>query len=575
MGLRSAAVVWLSASDGDFVKRDDLKFPVLSTRYDRGGHLLAIGMSEPGGIVVIDTTGKRVFELQHSHAGSVQGFAFNLPGDYIYWGGSGSYIWACPIRTQAGCDQLNRVDEWVYSIDGSRDTRFTAYSTGRKIEFLDHLLRKRLTLSEIDGHAYSVRFDPSSRYLAVAGTDRSIYLYDVRAQRELFAAMKAHDREIYGLEFSPDGHRLVAASLDGRVSVWKVSVKGAAMPFNRRQPPEMAMTVPQPNRISEIRITHDNSALVRTWDQEDHVVTIDKMQPKTPFPSDTEFGNRLAASLDLARTSAFRLTKFSLEKLWSQEANELPSAVKDALKWGNADKTVTSLSRDRRFLVIISSDGRAHIFDKSLSQPYIFETGNSAVLAASMLTKQGVLLLAREGGRIEAFNLTSGVKIFETKCGEDQIIYLLEKQSRPQFVSVARRGKICLFGPAGEQISQSPSMASDTIALSPDESMIASGGVLGDVVLRSSLDLTEITTFRGHRGGVNALHFTLDSKYLASGGADETLRVWPAAEARKIGTIAIDELRRDYSTSESAGSSHPFSDWLKWLSRLAANLRPQ
>lgn len=261
-------------------------------------------------------------------------------------------------------------------------------------------------------------------------------------------------------------------------------------------------------------------------------MTIDKTQPETPSPDHIELANRLAASLELARTSAFRLTKFSLEKLWSEEANELPSAVKDALERGNADKTVTSLSRDRRFLAIINSDGRAHIFDKLLSKPYVFETGNSAVVAASMLTKKGVLLLGREGGQIEAFDIVSGMMIFETKCGEDQILYLFEKQSRPQFFSVARRGKICLFGPAGEQISQSASMASDTIALSPDESMIASGGALGDVVVLSSFDLTEIATFRGHRGEVRALHFTLDSKYLTSGGADETLRVWPAAEAR-------------------------------------------
>jgi WD40 repeat protein len=578
VGLRTGAVVWLSANDGSLIKQADLKFPVLSTRYDRGGHLLAIGMNEPGGIVVVDTTGKPVLELQHSHAGSVQGFTFNLQGDYIYWGGSGSYIWACPVGAQSGCDRPTRVDEWVYSIDGSRDSRFAAYSTGGKIQLLDFVLRKQLPLGQIDGHAYSVRFDPSSRYVAAAGTDGTIHLYDARAQRELFAAQKAHERDIYGIEFSPDSHRLVAVGLDGRVSVWKVSVKGAAMPPNRRQLPEMAssmLVAPQANRISEIRITHDNSALVRTWDQDDEVVTIDSAQPETPFPADTELANRLAASLDLARTSAFRLTEFSMEKLWSWEDNELPSGLKDALEGGNPDKTVTSLSRDRSFLAIIRSDGRAHVFDKALTQPYVFETGNGAVLTASMITKKNILLLAREAGQIEAYDWTSGKKLFETKCGEDPISYLLEMQSRLQFVSVAPRGKICLFSQAGERISQSTSMASDAVAMSPDESMIASGGVLGDVVLLSSFDLTEITTFRGHRGEVDALHFTLDSKYLVSGGADETLRVWPAGEARKIATIPIDELRRNYSTSELVGNLDWSSDWLKWFSRLAANLRQQ
>jgi hypothetical protein len=68
------------------------------------------------------------------------------------------------------------VEDWVYSIDGSPDTRFTAYTSGGKLEFFDHPLQNQQTLAEEMGHIFSIRFDPSNRLLATVNSKGSLSL---------------------------------------------------------------------------------------------------------------------------------------------------------------------------------------------------------------------------------------------------------------------------------------------------------------------------------------------------------------------------------------------------------------
>jgi WD40 repeat protein len=83
--------------------------------------------------------------------------------------------------------------------------------------------------------------------------------------------------------------------------------------------------------------------------------------------------------------------------------------------------------------------------------------------------------------------------------------------------------------------------------------MVAVSGLGGIIVLYRTSDLTEIVRYDGHRGAVQALHFTLDNNYLVSGGEDETLRVWPAKEASQIGSVPKDTLVMSQGVEELGG----------------------
>jgi WD40 repeat protein len=552
-GLEDGRVVSLSSDTGAIRSEMKLSSSILSLRHDRDGRQLVVGMRRPGGVVVFDETWKRVFELEHDHAGSVQGSVFNAAGDYFYWGGSGAYIWACTPRD--GCQRVTRVEDWVYSIDGSADTRFTAYTAGNKIEFFDHAMEQRQRLAEAAGHIFALRFDPTSRYLVAGGSDRSLSVYDVRAQKSVFTAPAAHRDDIYAVEFSPTAHRLVAVGLDGRVTLWNVMARGAPVPPYGFRPSGAMLAATQRNRISEIRVTRDNVAFVRTWDQRDRFLKIDPAVKEGAAPSEAEFQDRLAASLDLARTSAFRVGEFSQAKLWVAGGGTLPESTPDGPSADPGKVKTTALSRDRRMLAIVRSDGRSDVFDKQDNSRRTFRVTAGSIASSTFLSSADMLLLGHAEGRITGHAVRSGEQTLEVRCGSDEILHLVEIRTSQRFLAVSRLGPMCLFDGSGQRFAQRDRAGGDAVALSPDESMIASAGVTGDILLASTQTLAEIARFDGHRGAVHAVHFTLDSKYLVSGGADETLRVWPAAEARQIAALPIEDLRRVYPSGEPVSRS--------------------
>ncbi len=69
------------------------------------------------------------------------------------------------------------------------------------------------------GHWHSM---PRGTRLASAGWDKTIKIWDVGNNKELFM-IKAHNDTVTALAFSPDGQLLASASLDGKVKIWNAN----------------------------------------------------------------------------------------------------------------------------------------------------------------------------------------------------------------------------------------------------------------------------------------------------------------------------------------------------------------
>jgi WD40 repeat protein len=76
-------------------------------------------------------------------------------------------------------------------------------------------------LFTIDVGVYAVVFDPAGKYLAGAGMDDAVYVWDVDTEDTVFV-LGGNREKINAIAFDPSGSYLVSGGDDATVRVWDV-----------------------------------------------------------------------------------------------------------------------------------------------------------------------------------------------------------------------------------------------------------------------------------------------------------------------------------------------------------------
>ncbi|CAI2302965.1 unnamed protein product [Caenorhabditis sp. 36 PRJEB53466] len=82
------------------------------------------------------------------------------------------------------------------------------------------LMAPTMVLQGHGGEIYSSRFSPDGLFLASAGYDQQIFLWNVYENCDNFAVLKGHKGAVMDVKFSADSTRLVSGSVDKTVRVW-------------------------------------------------------------------------------------------------------------------------------------------------------------------------------------------------------------------------------------------------------------------------------------------------------------------------------------------------------------------
>lgn len=424
-------------------------------------------------------------------------------------------------------------------------------------------------ISFLHGHTDAVRavaVDPQGQWLASAGRDRTIILWDVESRQMLGTPFTGHADWINSLAFSPDGQTLASADEGGTIRLWNAQTgELIAEPIVNEGGPVWSLAF-----SGQMLASGDEMGTIQLWNAGEPVgeplAAHEDIVFGLAFSGETlvsasadgtlrlwdtttgePIGEPLAGHTDWVLSVAFSPDGALIAsggadnviRLWDVETHEPLGELSGHTDWvrslvfvdsthlasGSADGTVrlwdtqtgestvlgrhqdavwgVGVSPDARWLVSGGADQRVIVWDTTGSQGLIHTFARQAE-AVSSIAVQGNLLASANGN-------PSG-------SGVDNSILLWDIQSHSQ-----------------QAILEGHQLAVTSIALNADGNRLASASADQTVrIWDVETGQAAMPPLTGHTDAVMSVAFNPDGTVLASGGFDRTIRLWDAQTGAPI-----------------------------------------
>jgi len=407
-------------------------------------------------------------------------------------------------------------------------------------------------------------FTPDGRLLATAsGVDARIWDAGSLAPR---ATLAGHTKRILALVFHPGGKSLFTADVAGVIKCWDVD---GMLLFSRVLP----STQPEPSRVSALSVSRDGRWLAAVgwdnigavWDAKrgELIATLrhsEKLLYSVAFSPDGESvataGDGRTAKIWRTQTgevsrlleghsSALRSVTYSADgrdllTTSSDGTTRLWSADDDVTRMtliGHLDRVSTAeFSPDGKRVVTASSDRTAKIWDRKKSFRLMSVFDPEEVVLAQWSADGQRILTVNTVGEIRLRDASNGGVLTElaTKLKDVRSAAWSTDERR---VALANLSETTLFAfPSGERIAVLHGHVGRVLALrfSPDSRLIATGSLDASVRLWNAADGAPIRALRAHSAPIRSLAFDTTGRRLATGGDDKKVFIWDVSSGTRL-----------------------------------------
>jgi len=439
---------------------------------------------------------------------------------------------ATPVATEVNGGDLQFSGDGVLLLFIKSDDLFVHNATTGRL--LHHIAGH-------NGQITSATFSPDSKYLATAGTDQTVRIWDLEngKQRRIF---RGHSQTVNCVAFHPNGRHLASAGIDGTVRVW-----------DRTQDPRGLSVMVQQSRgehLKSLGFSEDGRHLLTVLDQNLEVRDaatggllrrhqIDVTEKFSCPRGDVSF------SADGRLLAAPSQKDPCLLKVWeTAEGKELavfPGSISPA--------RAVALSADGKWLAGAS---RETMDEKSFSTLTLWDVAGRTVQWRVPHIQQGVSALAfssngrmlavggSEDGAVRVLDVLSGRELLAVP-GCDMVLSVAFSHDGSKLAAADFEGeKLQVWDVAtGQELFTIPGLyALTSVAFSPNDRRLVATGYFGDVRSWDTATGQECFTLNGiapARQGDYAFTghvvFSADGSRIASNNWDGSVNVWDADHA--------------------------------------------
>ena len=387
------------------------------------------------------------------------------------------------------------------------------------------------TLAEvgmIERSARTIAFSPDGQTLASGGwadPDRTVHLWDVSTQERVGGLELPGLKGVTAVALTPDGNTLAVGYGDGDIALWDMKTQRqiaqqtvvrrilTGIPWTLTFSPDGQLLAAGGHEAPAISLWEGHQAfIISLWD----VPTLELVGSFEEQSRDTWPQNHAVSSIAFSSDGAILASGSHYDytvRLWDvRTQRQIALLLENGGDEGEEAVNAVVFSPDGTILASAGDDAKIRLWDvKTQTQIDVLET-NAGTVSSIAFRPDGKTLVSLSG--LEQYRRTW------QKSG-DMSVRLWDVKTREQIA-----------------MSQNHSADIKAVALSPDDTLLASGRRDGVVTLWNMQTQKLLTILRDHTEAVLSVAFSPDGTLLASGEKGKT-RLWDIQTKQEIAIFTM------------------------------------